>query len=157
MVWHGVVWCGFVWCGARRLPMEQSPSASQQEPLSRLSPYFLHTPTLCLTMSSSPHLLNVLHCLTVSYSVLQTYLCVLHYQHQHQSDQNLAIRHHTIIYNQPQKAMSYNNNRCNLPITVFPKFPKTVCNVREGCPLAGRMHLSGGLNSHKSKIVERSK
>ena len=45
VVLQGMVWCGFVWCGARRLPMEQSPSASQQEPLSHLSPYFLHTPT----------------------------------------------------------------------------------------------------------------
>ena len=40
---YGMVWYGFVWHGARNLPMEQSPSASQQEPLSHLSPYFLHT------------------------------------------------------------------------------------------------------------------
>ena len=42
---YGMVWYGMVWNGARRPPMEESPSASQQEPLSRPSPYFLQ----CLT------------------------------------------------------------------------------------------------------------
>ena len=56
VVLHGVVWCGFVWCGARRLPMEQSPSASQQEPLSHLSPYFLHTYPMSYTPDLAPHL-----------------------------------------------------------------------------------------------------